>query len=687
MTVVAVLLCYLAVEAQNYDRYYFFHDEAVKLKNEGKLDVSRDKFKKIKEICKGGIPPDNDLDKMIRECTTLGVSESVLQFDAMGGLSKNVTVRTNADAFRVSSGSDWCKAWKKGNVITVSCEMNSSPSPRETHVLVVVESKTVSIGVSQRGGQFEFELKPDSVSFSKSSETVRISISTNALTWHVESVPDWVECQTNDTVLLLKSEPNRMAVVREATLYVAAMDEKFPIYVRQAESDTVFSFSKEELVLPYSETEEFIKVESNCGKWGASSSNDWIEVSAGYDMVLVRVRQNESSFSRHGKIRIGAGSRMFEVPVYQYAYTSKQPILKPEIEDDESVNHGSIMVKSIPSDLKVTITNDIGESIVRYTPFDIPVDYSHYSLKMGFEQRELFTNEQYEDILFKPGLRFASITWSPRTSVGFMSGFVGANSWGAYAHFSANKPYVKSYNDTDEGLSGYDMTFGPVFRPNQYPYVGAYAGIGGGAYAGSPHYGLAYEAGIMGFYKNLMLSMGFKTSRLNSSVKNTSFTLGFGGYLKRYYDSSLGYCASDSRRWISLNYVSRPAENGKGLMIGDLGRKKLRSYIKAMYLLPPTGNDSLVIRTFEGSAGILLTPVNGLIDIALGASVLVNKDGLGKTIQGVGAELGAILNVWRFPITVMLHESDISSGNRHLSVDFGIGFHLGEFKKIKCSYQ
>ena len=52
----------------------------------------------------------------------------------------------------------------------------------------------------------------------------------------------------------------------------------------------------------------------------------------------------------------------------------------------------------------------------------------------------------------------------------------------------------------------------------------------------------------------------------------------------------------------------------------------------------------------------------------------------------MGVELGAILNVWRFPITVMLHESDLL-GDRHLYVDFGIGFHLGEFKKSKCSYQ
>jgi hypothetical protein len=316
----------------------------------------------------------------------------------------------------------------------------------------------------------------------------------------------------------------------------------------------------------------------------------------------------------------------------------------------------------------------------------MPVDYSHYSLKMGLERRELFTNEQQRNVQFKPGLRFATITWAPKASVGMMTGFVGSKSWGAYAHFNANTPIVKAFDSISSGLSGYNLTIGPVFRPNKFPYVGAYAGIGMGAYSGLPHFGLDYEAGVMGFYKNFMFTIGFHTSRLNAKVQHTSFALGLGGYLKRYYDPSLGYCASDSRRWVSLNYVCRPAVNGKGIMIGDLGKEKLRAYLKVLYLPVSHSSDSLKIKNIEGCAGILLTPVNGLIDVALGVSADANISGLNERFQGMGIELGAILNVWRFPITVMLHESDLF-GDRHLYVDFGIGFHLGEFKKSKCSYQ
>ena len=161
--------------------------------------------------------------------------------------------------------------------------------------------------------------------------------------------------------------------------------------------------------------------------------------------------------------------------------------------------------------------------------------------------------------------------------------------------------------------------------------------------------------------------------------------IGFGGYLKRYYDSELGYCSSDSRRWASLNYVFRPSENGKGLMVGDMGRERLRTYVKVLYLTPKQMSDSLSVKNIDASFGFLFTPVNGLIDICLGASGGFNISGLDKPLTGAGVELGAVLNIWRFPITVFLHESDIF-GNRKLVVDFGVGFHLGKFGKSNCSY-
>ena len=683
LTILA-LLCHLAVFAQNYDRYNYFHDEAVKLKNEGKLDEAKEKFKKIRVICQGGIPENNDLDKMIRECTTISLSESNVTFEAVGGQSKNVTVKTNAETFKVSSNAKWCKVSKKGNVVSVSCDDNNRPNPREAGVSVVADGKSVSFGVKQRGGQLEFEVNPDSVHFSKLSETVEISIVTNATSWTVDSIPYWIEYQKNDSLLLLKSMQNNLAMERKATVFIVAANEMFPIEVSQAESDTTISADKEELVFPCTESEDHLMLLSNLSEWQVLPSDDWIHTSVDMNLVKVQVEQNESLFSRHGWIRIGMGQRFCKVMVHQCAHVSAPPVLVSEIKTNGESSKGVVLVNSIPSDLKVTIIDDGDESVVRYTPFDMPIDYGHYSLQMGFERREVFANDHQQDVLFEPGLRFASITWSPKTAFGMMSGYVGVKSWGAYSHFQVNTPFVSNFVDDNPGIAGYNIAFGPVYRPNQFPYLGAYAGVGIGGYVQEPHFGIDYEAGIMGFYKNFMVSMGFHTSRISSEVKSTSFTVGVGGYLKRYYDSQLGYCSSDSRRWFSVNYVFRPAENGRGLMISDVGKDKIRVYFKSLFLAPIS--DSLAVKNLEGSVGIVFTPVNGLIDMCLGASGTANLSGFDKTFQGIGIELGTILNVWRFPFTVFLHECDLF-GERRLCIDFGIGFHLGEFEKSKNSYQ
>ena len=94
------------------------------------------------------------------------------------------------------------------------------------------------------------------------------------------------------------------------------------------------------------------------------------------------------------------------------------------------------------------------------------------------------------------------------------------------------------------------------------------------------------------------------------------------------------------------------------------------------------------VRNIDASFGFVFTPVNGLIDFCIGA-------GAGTSIEkkpnlvSVEAEAGFIINIWRIPLTVMLHEANLVNVYKkgdlnpapHLYVDFGIGFHLGEFNR------
>ena len=255
----------------------------------------------------------------------------------------------------------------------------------------------------------------------------------------------------------------------------------------------------------------------------------------------------------------------------------------PESELKESADVGgeSITVSSYPSELVVFID----DSIKKTTPFEYFIDYEHHSMAVGFENRDFLFNEKQKDIVFEPGLRFASITFD---KLGLMTGYINAKGFGAYSHFATTTPLVKEFASDSPKADGYHFLVGPVYSPIQY--AGVYAGVGVGIHEGPvvkglPKFGLDYEFGVMGMFKNAMVTMGYRISDYSTpgnNNKDNAFIIGVGGYLKRYYDDRFPagqrYCVSDSRRWWSLNYMSRPATGSKGAMISDIGKGKVRTY-------------------------------------------------------------------------------------------------------------
>ncbi|MBR4391235.1 MAG: BACON domain-containing protein [Bacteroidales bacterium] len=650
--------------------YERLKQKGIELFNQGEYKEAAKKFEAAK-FC-SDLPSDNDLDTWLKKCViVVKLSVKNLSFNATDSEEQCVEVNTNAKSFRVGSTPSWCKVTQQGKNLVVSCEDNVAVVPREARITVTAGGQTSSFEVNQRAADIEVDFQPDHLEFSSKQETQQVVVSTNATDWQIETVPSWLIAERKADTLYVASSVNSSSSFREDEVVLIVSGDHFPLSVRQLPGDTVIYTNQQEIVFPSEAQSSRLKVVSNITTWKADPSEKWIGVTVEHDSVTVFASENMGLFSRHGVVRFKAGQRSCEVAVHQAPHVSS--FVKP-VSELQSIDESSkelITVTSIPSDLRVYID----DTIARYTPFSYHVDYEHHSLLMGFERRDCFFNDKQEDIIFEPGLRFAAFTITAPKVLGLMSGFVSANSFGAFVHVQSSTPFVKEYSSDGVGLAGYRATFGAVYQPIQY--LGIYAGMGGSAVEASPyHFGFDFEAGLMGFYKNLMLTMGFHSIRFNAMQKRTTFQFGIGGYLKRYYDETYDYCCSDSRRWWSLNYVFRPAQHGKGIMFGDLGKEKLRAYIKAMYL-----NPSESVRSIDASAGVVFTPVNSIIDMTLGVGATVNVQGLPQPFQGINAELGAILNFWRFPVTFMLHEADLF-GQRHLYVDFGIGFHLGEFNRF-----
>lgn len=687
LTIVAFFACLLVVQAQDYSRYNIFREEAVKLIAQGKLVEAKAKLETIKKTCKGAIPENNDIDALILKCIVISPSARLLQFEWDDEEEQCVSVTSNMGSFKVVCNSDWCHVKKTQSFLYVKCDVNEMPKERTATINLSVSGKMATITVEQLGGEVDLVVQPDTVNFPKDNTSEELLVFTNVETWSVDSVPDWIDTQIKTDTLILTAKANNIAMPRSGFVYVVADDKWMPVFVSQAASDTLISANLNELVFRKEESTQLFMITCNYVGWLVLTSDEWVEAWKDGDTVWVMAHDNYSLFSRHGKVRVVAGEKSVDVLVHQYPSVSEKPILHSEIIDVDNEVADEVHVTSFPDGIRVIVYNDDHSvSSVNYTPFSMPVDYLHYTLQAGFENKEAFLNDKQQDIKFEPGLRFATITWAPRTAIGLMSGFVGLKSWGGYAHFQANTPFVNDFTSEGENLSGYNLTIGPVFQYRKFPYVGVYAGLGVGCYLLEPHIGFDYEAGVMGFYKNITLNMGFHTFMVNSKMSQTSFLVGIGGYLKRYYDAQFGYCVSDSRRWASINYIFRPKENGKGVMIGDIGKGKARAYLKAMYL-QPENSDSINIKNLEPGLGIVFTPMSSIIDLCLGASVAINLEGMEtQRFQGIGVEVGTILNVWRIPLTVFLHETDLL-GERRLYVDFGIGFHLGKFGNTNSTYK
>lgn len=675
-------LCMPMLHAQ-VNCYETQRNKGIQLYNQGDYAAASKNFIAAKSCTDA--PANNDLDAWIDKCViVVRLSVKKLDFAASGSEEKCVEVTTNAKSFRAANAPSWCKVTQQGKTVYVSCEDNLEVAPREGKISISSGGKTTYLEVTQRSADLEMEFDPEELEFSSKAETLKVKVSSNVPGWAVETAPSWLVAARQEDTLVVTSYQNASSSLRTGELTLSASGQLFPFPVRQLPGDTVVTVNVKELVFPSEGDAMQVRVSGNVAGWKVEPSDNWISVQRYTDSVTIITKENPSVFSRHGAVRVSCGNKYDEVKVHQSPHVTPFTMPVSELSDSKEVSKEAIEVRSNPSNLRVFVD----DTLIRYTPFSYHVDFEHHSLLMGFERREYLFNDKQEDIEFNPGTRFATITLSGSKSYGLMTGFVGKKSFGAFSHFQVPKPLVKEFGNQEDNWSGYHFSVGPFYRP--IPYVGIYAGLGGAVYGSYeadrpwlPKTGLDYEMGVMGFYKNLALSMGMYASHQGEEWRY-SFLFGLGGYLKRYYDDRFGYCASDSRRWWSLNYVTRPAVQGKGVMFGDLGKEIARGYVKTMYIYTDPTQNIDTLRSVEASAGILFTPVNGLIDVCLGVGAEVNIKGMEERFQGVGAELGVIMNFWRFPVMVMLHESDLFE-QRKLYVDFGIGFHLGEFKR--CSYK
>lgn len=147
--------------------------------------------------------PDPDPDTGNPPTTTLSVNSSSISLNADGSNNGNdiVVTATNTDwSVSVTKGSDWLKANKNGDRISISADENKDTKDRNGEIVVKATadaSKSCTISVTQKGKNASVKVngvESTSLQFSSNSgvaykQTVKVS---SNVSWSISGVPEWL---------------------------------------------------------------------------------------------------------------------------------------------------------------------------------------------------------------------------------------------------------------------------------------------------------------------------------------------------------------------------------------------------------------------------------------------------------------------------------------------------------------
>ena len=632
------------------------------------IDVSEEKTLDI-PLVGYGITTDNNTVTNL----TLRLSQDSLYFNSEQG-QDSIFVTTNNFDWNFNEAPRWLSLYRRNNILFVTCMKNTVHESREADIVVYTGDLTKNLHVFQDVGKAVLKSNTQDLVFESHKDTVSKVIETNVFKWKITTSEDWIKAYERRDTLVVICEENELPISRYGKVTVRAFGQEMNFDVSQKSHVTKFSAPKEAFVIESAGGTMAIPIGIIGESWNCLSNDPWLEVSRSGDVVLLECEPNLST-ERRGSFTMSTGTKAYKINV-----TQRGVVTQP----------AELIIDTKPTWSKIYID----EKYKGKTPLKVAVDDSIHFVRNGRETKSYVFNNKLGIIKFLPGSRYLQLTMSSET-FGFRSGFIGVKRWGGYNHFQMNLDQCDFDPDVKKA-SKYMYSIGPSFEI--LPWMSVYAGLGValttdtlGTYSvveddtlryrqklghTDMELGLEAEAGLMFYYRNFILSGGLQMTNIGTDKSKVDFSVGLGMYFTRFYDDRYGYCATPSRRWWSLNYVCNPVRNGHGIMFSDIGKRNPRVYIKAMAEMPQDDEYDMGL-----SLGFVFNTMPGYIDFLLGGGYqasLINGD-FGE--KGVEAELGFTLNLWRFPLGVMLRCCELEKDSRYLTVDFSFGFSFGEFNK------
>ena len=614
----------------------------------------------------------------------LRLSEDSLLLDSKPGVD-SIYVTTNNLEWGFMEAPEWLSLYKRNNILFITYMENRVHDTRDADIVIYTGDITKTLHITQDIGQAVLRSKYNSIIFEADSDSVIRVVESNVVNWKITTSEDWIEAYEIADTLVVKCQENMLPIPRTGVVSIEAYDKYTKFDISQKSHVTNINVDKEDLVVEFDGGTIVIPSGIKGEEWSCSSDYNWLIVTRDGDDVIIDMTDNFSQ-DRRGFYLLKTDTKTYRVNVYQKGAAQGTP---------------SIVVDSKPSWSRVYVD---GKKADR-TPIMMVADDSVHCIRLGRETISHVFNKNNDNVMFNTGMRYLQLTFSGET-MGLRSGFIGSKCWGGYNHFQINMGNWDLKPKSDKGPL-YVMSFGPSYEI--MPWMSAYAGIGlavsndtvrkmygddtpySQAHQPSPKeitFGLELETGLMFYYRNVFATAGFQLNRIGTAKQKFDFSLGLGAYFNRYYDAKRGYCATRSREWWSINVIINPVRDGYGFMFSDVGKNSLRWYFKSVTEFErywyQESNDTTVapvkkLAIDPGlSLGVVFNIVPGYIDFMAGGGYQFSIKSGSFEGKGLQAEAGFVMNIWRFPLTVMMRCCELEKDTRYLTVDFGFGFSFGD---------
>lgn len=300
---------------------------------------------------------------------TLTVTQTgtIIDFDITPN-SKTVQATANSFDLKVSTNG---VSWNASNIpgwvtlssitgsgvktIVVSCQENSSSSPRTATITFTSEIATETLTLTQNGAGATISLDKTTQLVEATTNSFKVQVTTNDASWSTSGIPSWITLDPTASIgnraVNVSCQANTTTSSRTATITFTSGYSTQTLIVTQKGENATITLDKESEAVSDAPNLVKVKVTINGASWSASGVPDWVELkyntNTASDLVSVLCAQNFLTAPRTAIITFTSEGKSQTLTVTQSGAAAKI-----------HTNHNFYSVQATADSFELTVTTN-----------------------------------------------------------------------------------------------------------------------------------------------------------------------------------------------------------------------------------------------------------------------------------------------------------------------------------------